>query len=145
VEKSYDRNIFVPIGKVYGSPPFRLIDPYPAEGNNYYRVKAVDADGSFLYSKTINVVNNNVHFTLSVYPNPVNDLLNINIKVPNSNSLRLQVTNALGHTLYNKMVNISSGNNLHQIDVRTWSQGAYLVKIMNSNSETIGTQKFIKQ
>src|SRR5688572_24071839 len=145
VEKSYDRNIFVPIGKVYGSPPFRLIDPYPAEGNNYYRVKAVDADGSFLYSKTINVVNNNANFTLSVYPNPVNDLLNINIKVPNSNSLRLQVTDALGHTLYNKMVNISSGNNLHQINVRSWNQGAYLIKIMNSNSETIGTQKFIKQ
>jgi hypothetical protein len=58
---------------------YGLSDANPVVGNNYYRLKIIDIDGSFTYSNIINipvsdVVKNGFN---RVYPNPTGDNLNV--------------------------------------------------------------------
>ena len=51
----------------------------PVQGNIYYRLKMTDVDGKFVYSKIIALKLDCNRSSLMVYPNPVSDILNINI------------------------------------------------------------------
>lgn len=83
VERSRDANVFMPIGelpakgKSNDQVSYTLRDRGPQEGMNYYRLKQVDLDGSFEYSKILPV-----RFAMAtvpkIYPNPVSDWLYVN-------------------------------------------------------------------
>lgn len=64
------------------------IDSLPESGLNYYRLKMVDADSSFSFSRV-----RSVHFPelswAEVYPNPVEDLLHIVIRNKKVKNIRL--------------------------------------------------------
>ncbi len=51
----------------------------PQQGNIYYRLKMVDIDGKFEYSKIIALKLDCSKSSTFVYPNPVTDILNVNI------------------------------------------------------------------
>lgn len=63
-------------------------DSLPESGINYYRLKMVDRDGSFAYSKI-----RSIHFTefswAEVYPNPVEDILQIIVRNKKIRNIRL--------------------------------------------------------
>lgn len=67
---------------------YTFLDSIPEAGLNYYRLKMVDADGSFTYSHVRSV--NFPHFSWAeVYPNPVDDLLRIVIRNSKVNNIRI--------------------------------------------------------
>lgn len=75
LERSADGRNFNKIGTVAarntaGNHLYNLVDNYPIQGLNFYRLKMIDIDGSFKYS-TILKVERNGKKTFSVYPNPV--------------------------------------------------------------------------
>jgi hypothetical protein len=73
VQRSLNGFIFSTIGIVKpGQSTYLFKDEHPIKGNNYYRLKSVDADGSFNYS-TIVMVNwkKDADVISSLYPNPV--------------------------------------------------------------------------
>jgi len=61
IEKSNDGTQFLPVGTVHGAGTssatlsYSFVDDQPYQGINYYRLKQVDYDGQFTYSKTISV------------------------------------------------------------------------------------------
>ena len=77
--------------------------------------------------------NENNKTEISIYPNPVNDYLNINSDKKIS---AISITDLTGKTLF-------EGTNLNKIDVNHLPKGLYLIKIKTDNSESI--QKFIKK
>ncbi len=78
IEKSENGISFYPIGSVAASGTssipvnYQFTDKNLVTGKNYYRLKMTDLDGQFSYSpvRTIDYSDNN--FSISVYPNPVN-------------------------------------------------------------------------
>ena len=58
-----------------GNNGYRFIDKSPAEGINYYRIKAVDKTGAITYSKVASLTIDDSRLT--IYPNPVKDVANI--------------------------------------------------------------------
>ncbi len=68
-------------------------------GNYYYRLKVVDNDGSFEYSKAVNVlVEAPAKFSLSQnYPNPFNPLTQIYYQIPETGLVKLKVYDLLGN------------------------------------------------
>jgi hypothetical protein len=67
-----------------------------------------------------------------IYPNPSNDILNIEIE--NSNSTRIELYDVSGTLMFSKAIHSSS----EQIDVSGFSRGVYLVKLWQDNSVTVG-------
>jgi hypothetical protein len=90
IERSSDGIYFEEIGWVHSNNfenqkmSYDFVDKYPYHGDNYYRLKMVDSDMTFEYSKTIhNLIDKSI--SLNVYPNPIapGETLNINQKVDN--------------------------------------------------------------
>ena len=81
IERSIDGSSFSDIGTVnavgIGANNYQFTDNAPVNGVNYYRLKSIDNNGSFTYSKVVSVslLTNN---QLSVFPNPTTDKITVN-------------------------------------------------------------------
>ena len=63
-------------GNHAGLLTYRFVHTAPSHGINYYRLKTVDLDGTFEYSKIVNVVYGRADLNAYLYPNPSAGLIN---------------------------------------------------------------------
>jgi hypothetical protein len=77
--------------------------------------------------------------TVSLYPNPCNDIVNIGYDVANGDQLVYQVMDAAGRTYDAETL----GSN--QMDVSGLSKGVYLLKITNVSTNAVAVKQFIKK
>jgi Secretion system C-terminal sorting domain/Concanavalin A-like lectin/glucanases superfamily len=102
----------------------------PQQGNNFYRLKQIDNDGSFVYSAIIKVQLNKVVHAVKIYPNPVKDLATINIYTSQPQSLKIIVTDVLGRVQLLKGNNVVRGSNEIKIDVSRLNNGIYYLRVL---------------
>lgn len=79
VEKSTDGTTFSDAGVVFpvmNTNNYTFIDPAPAAGKNFYRLRVKETSGKLTYSQTV-IVNLKAGIVISLYPNPVHDKLTI--------------------------------------------------------------------
>jgi len=76
---------------------------------------------------------------LKVFPNPANEILNINLQ--NNIIENCIITNALGQMVYSS-ANEINGNHKIQLNISNLSAGVYFVKVRSSNDSY--TAKFVK-
>ncbi|HLG40421.1 MAG TPA: M14 family zinc carboxypeptidase [Chitinophagaceae bacterium] len=145
-EKSADGSNFVSIGRGPLSAPYWKIDPSPSVGNNYYRIKQVDKDGKATYSAIINVYYNPSAFFVSIYPNPVEEIVKVKLNSLPADRYRLTITDLVGRKTHEETVIVtgSSGKEIN-INFRQKAAGAYVLTIRNSKNETVASEKMIKQ
>ncbi|HEY6061968.1 MAG TPA: T9SS type A sorting domain-containing protein, partial [Chitinophagaceae bacterium] len=120
--------------------PFRFLDKYPFTGNNYYRIKSVDKNGEFTYSKVINVINKPFELTILLYPNPVINELNIGMKNFTAGNVNIIVTDMRGRIFYNQPGRAGDIS----INTSAWPAQLYILKVLNSSHEILGIQKFVR-
>lgn len=95
----------------------------PLSGTNYYRLKMVDRDGTFAYSRIQSIRLEQIE--VSVYPNPVSEILYI--KGINIGAIKdVVISNLDGKILYQSALSSKDG-----ISVRSLAPGMYLFKILN--------------
>lgn len=146
IEKSADRNAFRSIGRENGrGNSFTFTDGSPFIGNNFYRIKAVGIDGKTTYSNVVNVVYNPALHFLQTYPNPVNDMLNVRLKMNNREPITIQIGDLSGRVV--RTIAILADNSLrtYEISTKDLSPNMYTLRLLSSNNEVIGIQKFVKQ
>jgi len=88
-------------------------------------------------SASINSSSNSNSFT--IYPNPVNDILNISIK--SNDKYEIQISDVNGKLIIEKTI-LPTGS-LSQVSVSDLPQGVYFIKIISTSNTLI--KKFIKQ
>lgn len=109
---------------------YTAIDETPRAGISYYRLKTVDRDGTFAYSRTVSVNLENTGLTTSVYPNPASSVLYIK-GVEFVRHISLTNTNGQVVAQYNAMPEKG-------IDLSRLSSGIYLVRIVaEDGSQTV--------
>ena len=97
----------------------------PQQGKLYYRLKMTDADGKFEYSKIIAMKLDCNRSSVFVYPNPVTDILNVNITNASNNAVIANLFDHNGKLMYSgKMI---SGTNL--VNMTKFAKGIYLLKL----------------
>jgi hypothetical protein len=120
IERSTDGTKFTTIGKVNAlnkASNYQYIDNQPL-AVSYYRLRQIDNDGSFSFSKVVSVANKNTKAVLSVYPTLVADVLNISTEDVSN----YQVFNLLGQQ-------VLSGAAASRIDVGSLTKGTYFLRI----------------
>ncbi|MFA6923902.1 MAG: T9SS type A sorting domain-containing protein [Bacteroidales bacterium] len=79
-------------------------------------------------------------YQISVFPNPVKDVLNVNINLGFDNQYTSQLFDMQGQLLTSN----SFTGNTENINMASFSVGSYFLKINNSKGETIKTFKIVR-
>lgn len=147
VEHSTDGRTFTKAGSVAatnypnGSSYDFLHNNYVA-GKNYYRIKQVDIDGTATYS-TIVMANVPVKNSIIVYPNPVEELLIVDLsKASNHNARIIRIVNAVGQVFHQQ--NIAPGTIKTTVEVAGLKPGIYIFEIISADKKRIWSEKIIK-
>jgi hypothetical protein len=144
VEKSVDGIRFYYIGRGEGSSPYWKTDPSPETGNNYYRIKQVDKDGKSSYSNIINIVYKPISANLTVFPNPVKDILQLKISLPVTNQYNLLLTDLNGKKIYAAQIHAGPTAGDTIIDMNGYAPGVYILTVRSRKNETVLMQKIVK-
>lgn len=150
VERSTDGKSFIQIGEVKGAGnssvqrKYSFSDIAPERDTNYYRLKQVDFDGQFEYSKIIETrfKGNATASGMMVYPNPVIDD-NIRVALQNSDSAILQIMDQNGRSVYTQQ--LTPGIREVQLTVSELNipKGLYYVSLQQPTGKQ--TQKLLIQ
>ena len=151
LERSVDGKNFEAVGKVKAAGNSVSVKAYQYTdkgvltlvnrlGAIYYRLKVIDNDGSFEYSKTITIKSaDNTKDAISVNPNPFTSDLNINIEVANDTKAAYEIVDLNGKTVLSATLNVIKGASSINIDgAERLKQGIYFVRV----STDLGTQVF---
>ncbi|WP_375443371.1 T9SS type A sorting domain-containing protein [uncultured Fibrella sp.] len=128
IERSLDAQTFTRIGHVVGQgttttrQQYSFSDETPASGANYYRLKQVDADGTFSYSP-IRAVLIRANGELTILGNPVGTDINIAGLIPGSTAELLDMNGQRHH--WQAVV-----TDRLQLDVRGLQTGTYLLRVV---------------
>jgi hypothetical protein len=123
---------------------YSFIDENLTAGKYSYRLKQIDTDGKFEYSKVIEVdIGSPINYELSQnYPNPFNPSTTIRFSVLESGFINLSIFNSLGEKV-EELVNEDKEPGIHTIEFNAQDlpSGTYFYTI-NSNDYT-NTNKMI--
>lgn len=145
VEKSASGSTFTSIGSGPAVAPYRMIDTAPFIGNNYYRIKQVDKDGTVSYSQVVSVYYQPSLLTVSVYPNPVKETIKIRINAVMDGPYSMNVVDMAGRTVRHQKIMSSSAGSEISINMHGQPAQLYLVLIRNDKNEVIAIQKIVKE
>jgi hypothetical protein len=132
--KSFEKVIFV---KGYGNSTvtrnyaYNDEDAFAQSNILYYRLKQLDADGRFTYSRIVKVTSNMQKAgSVSVFPNPFNTGYNISINVETETTANLTMTDIQGRTVANESAAVVKGNNTLSLQhMDALQSGVYFLKV----------------
>ncbi len=156
LQRSSDGIIFAPLDfvKAHGerhnsneTNHYSFVDTKPAPGTNYYRLKQIDRDGSFEFSEVIAVKGDRINKLqlISVYPNPVKDVLNIKLETPVTQKATMIICDAAGKVLIRQSVRLAEGESTFDLPVSVLASGNYFVKIMCTDGCETSMYPFLKK
>lgn len=137
VERSWNGTEFHKIGEVKGNGTTAEQQEYsftiknPRNGISYYRLKQIDYDEQFEYSKVISVDFKGENGDVGeFYPNPSKSgLVNLDYSSQNDDKISVSVFDVTGKLVVNQIQQVSNGESNLSFDFSELNTGIYIVKI----------------
>ena len=90
---------------------YNWLDANVATGDHYYRVKSLEKDNSFVYSKVVKVSSVNDHGGIHLYPNPVlNAKIGVQMVSMAAGNYQFTLVNSAGQTVYKTTLRHNGGS-----------------------------------
>lgn len=120
VERSQDGRNFSDLGQVQAAgratSTYNWLDQQPFAGDNFYRIRYTNADGSVGYSRIVKVDAGKIGRAIVVYPNPVTDgIIGTEFRNMPAGVYQARLLNGGGQTIFLKHVTHPGGTALLQI------------------------------
>lgn len=149
IEKSTDAVVFNEIGSigVEGSSSYTFIDVNNAANTTaYYRIKAVETNGTLIYSKTLKITINNSNSDILIGPNPIIDKrFALQLKSLPKANYNVHIFSSSGQLVYTIALNHLGGSASETIQLPSFiKKGIYTVSISNGQLK-INKMLFISQ
>ncbi|MBA3899983.1 MAG: DUF2341 domain-containing protein, partial [Bacteroidetes bacterium] len=134
VQRSKDAISFETIGGVkangntFSVSNYKFTDPKPLAGVSYYRLKQVDYDGNFNFSKLVAVDFIRINGQIKIYPNPSKDY--ITIETTNESLGNVKLSDFSGRVIFEKHFDNSSS----KIDLSSLVPGFYIITFNQTES-----------
>lgn len=123
---------------------YSIDDKNPLSGINYYRLKQVDKDGKIMYSSIISIKNSqSANASISLFPNPVKNKLNIQLNNLNATDVTVGIYNIYGQLVTQSKSSVIQSNIL-AIDVTSLTTGIYTIRVFDTKSNSYLTERFVK-
>lgn len=137
IERSADGRSFTYLSAVtaYGSGDhaYACTDEQPLGGNNYYRLKSIDVDGTATYSKTV-LVNFDKQNAVWITPVPATSYITLSLQNASLAGQQAGIFNAAGMRIATLTLQATQ-----RLDISKWAAGVYTIKTREA------TYRFIKQ
>ena len=133
IQSSTDGNVFTSIGSNKAAGTSSIPKQYSFlyqtnNADNFYRVVEKDLDGRSTVSTSIRS-SCNTATAFSVYPNPVEAIAFINMKINQSAPVNILLYDARGALVRSTQKNLQRGNNLVQVNMQGLSAGIYTLAV----------------
>jgi hypothetical protein len=135
VERSTDGNSFNKIGTIAGQnlASYHLKDNnLPGAKNVFYRLKMVDADGKFTYSKMVSVRLNTNAGVISIYPNPAVNDVNILLQNALQENAVVKITDVTGRDVLEQT--LATAQNNIKLKVNHLPPGRYFLSVISTDA-----------
>lgn len=140
VEHSPDGINFTALGEVSGMGTSVVLNNYsfrhlkPAKGENYYRLKQVDFDGTYAYSDIVRIaIGRNID--VEVYPNPTTGYAKLKGKLPEGTA---RLTDSKGRVIAEKHL-----PEQYVFDLTRVPEGVYYIEILTDSERIV--KRLVKQ
>lgn len=134
IERSENGRDFEEAGqvKVHGAGnPYIFTDPNSRGSKKYYRLKMVNADGTFSYSKII-LISGLSTKEFKAYPTIVSNNLNLEFNSESPELYWVEIFNSAGQSVYRRNMSAIAGYNKTEISLPdNLSPGPYFVRLKN--------------
>jgi hypothetical protein len=134
-------SVYEPIGK-NGYQVYQTHDLEPISGNNFYRIRIENLDGTTVFSEVKSVYFLDV-IDFSLFPNPANKFVKVNLEaILDFENIEIEIYNNLGVLVFEK--DISKVNTpYNQLDLRGLQDGFYTVYLKIPNRKPIAKRLMI--
>jgi hypothetical protein len=135
---------FTQIGKVFSKGNSSQLQAYSYEdlnlqsGKIYYRLKQVDNDGKFTYSKIVSV-EIGASATVKISPNPVSSVMKVD-GLNASAKTTLSIYDGSGKLVQQAT---STGSNIYTFNLQKLARGTYYLKLQANTNLTV--LRFVKE
>lgn len=143
VERSTDGVKFEALSRLTNPEANTYLDVRPMMGANYYRIRAIDKDGSEHVSKTVQVVFAPMQQSTG-YPNPVVDNYTIQLEHTGQTTGFVTIQAADGRVVLHQQIEISKGLNTKTIALGKLPPQLYLIKIFDKSGRQLYAAKVMK-
>jgi hypothetical protein len=143
IPRSENGRDFQTVGKVVTVPP-NSEQGYSFEDNLsglrtgivYYRLRIKMNVGQVIYSGVLRLGLNQDQKDITLYPNPVDDVLQLSVPSAKRQEASVSVFDISGALLSTTKFGLQDGTNVLQLDVSAWKPGAYMVNIIAGSQNT---------
>jgi hypothetical protein len=128
IEKSYTGKDWQKIGGIPAKNlssekvDYSFVDQNPGSNVMYYRLKMVDSDGSYAYSR-IQSIHFDINSYIAVFPNPVETDKQLQLLLGDSKVSKISIYNLAGKQVF------ESDKPISQIDMQGLQIGRYIIRI----------------
>lgn len=130
--------------KATGETGYEYNDAAPSKPESFYRIKMIDENGQYTYSKTLKIsFAGSVLAIDNIYPSVCSNTVNLLISSNRATHLQLTIMDMTGRVSKTQNLTIVAGSNTYSLDVSALSKGQYFL-VMN-NTQEVKTGRFIKQ
>jgi len=121
---------------------YSFVDSKPLYGTNFYRLKMVDINGRVTYSNIVAVKFNSNSREITIFPNPAQKDLQVQIPPSFSGQALLQIQDISGRVLIEQTIQLN--NTLYSTSLNTdeLAKGIYVLVLKHGDEKE--TKKFIK-
>lgn len=151
VERSLNGADFNTAGNVkarnsLGIQQYSFTDFSPASGNNYYRIKSLNLDGTFKFSAIVKVSLTYLSDEkVQLYPNPAVAGIQLQMNGLPAGNYQVRIIDAAGRNLESLRIHKGAESQAFGLQVGKLAQGIYRVQITNEKGEIISVKSLMKK
>lgn len=151
IERSVDGNKYNQVGYVNASNSagvhtYAFKDPAVSSlgvSRIYYRLKEVDINGKYIYSRVVMLSIDRKTDFITIYPNPVQRDINLTLTLTSRTRLNWQLVDYSGRVLKNGIYDLSAGSTSVSIEADNLRPGTFLLQVKGDGVQQV--LKVIKQ
>lgn len=154
VERSVDNINFSPVGEKAAAGTYAGVSNYLLNDDLssltgyqviYYRVKLINADGGFVYSKVV-VIRLSGQTAVKIWPNPFADKITVSLVSPSAGTVQARLLDYSGKTISIEQYNVVKGNNqLNMGNKAGLASGLYTLQLTDNTGSINFVEKLTKQ
>jgi len=125
---------------------YNTFDANPLSGSNYYRLKQVDYDGNYTYSRIVNVKMKGPKASIAVLSNPFHNTLSVSFESAAPQLVIAKLIDITGKQIAEEKWSITGGIIRKDFSgISGLQHGMYILTIRNNSGEILYNAKVVKQ